>query len=173
MWASKEETKTFISPYIASGIEKDTPLAFHARGFVLAYDADCGPCSGFKSVVGFLDARRQIEFVSLEAADKSGLLAGIAPDSRFASFHLMSSHEFGVTDGSRWSGPEAILPLMRLLSPWGLVLSRVVEAVPGGVKAVSFVYSTFSRLHRGCSPRFDGGRPREVGYEGGSQDGRA
>jgi predicted DCC family thiol-disulfide oxidoreductase YuxK len=166
LWASKEETKAFISPYIATGIEKDTPLAFQSRGYVLAYDASCGPCSGFKAAVGFLDARHRIQFVSLEEAEKSGLLAEIAPDSRFASFHLMVPHPSRVADGSLWSGSKAILPLMRLLPPWGRMLSRIVETIPVGATAVSHAYSAFSKLHRGCRPRLKGEPFGGSHYEG-------
>jgi predicted DCC family thiol-disulfide oxidoreductase YuxK len=99
--------------------------------------------------VEFLDAPKKIRFVSLEEADGSGLLEGLAPRSRFASFHLISPGG-SPPDVGFWSGSEAILPLMRLLSPWGRAASLAVEALPGGRPAVCFAYSTLSRLHRGC-----------------------
>ena len=116
---------------------------------VVAYDANCGPCSGFKAVVRFLDASRKIRFVSLEEADEAGLLDGLDPGSRYASFHLLGLAGAS-RDASVRSGAEAVLPLMRLLSPWGRGVSRVVETMPVGVSAVTFAYSALSRLHRGC-----------------------
>jgi predicted DCC family thiol-disulfide oxidoreductase YuxK len=124
-------------------------LSHWADRHVLAYDASCGPCSRFKAVVEFLDARKRIRFVALETADGSGLLDGLAPGLRFASFHLVPPA--GARPGvGVWSGSEAILPLMRLLAPWGREVSRVVEAVPGAKLAVRASYSALSRLHRGC-----------------------
>lgn len=125
-------------------------MASRAEQIVLAYDGSCGPCSRFKDVVEFLDAGRRIRFVSLEAADRSGLLAGIAPAWRYASFHLIRPAGNSL-DADVWSGSEAIIPLMRLLSPWGRGASRVVETIPGGMSAASLAYSTLSRLHRGCA----------------------
>ena len=122
-----------------------------APDFVLAYDADCGPCSQFKGVVEFLDTRRRIRFVSLEAAESSGLLSGLPPASRFSSFHLIRSSSSAAEDEVPRSGSEALLPLMRLLSPWGRAASRILEGIPGGINAVSFAYTTLSRLHRVCS----------------------
>jgi predicted DCC family thiol-disulfide oxidoreductase YuxK len=132
-------------------------MASRAPEFVLAYDAGCGPCSRFKAVIELLDGRRRIGFVSLEAAERSGLLASVAPASRYASFHLIRSASNGGWDGGLWSGSEAVLPLVRTLSPWGRAMSRIVEGTPGGLEAVSFVYSTLTRLHRECSvsPRGD------------------
>ena len=125
-------------------------MASPASKALIAYDDSCGPCSRFKAVVEFLDASRGIAFVSLEAADESGLLGGLAPGSRYASFHLLRPSGAWPEADVR-SGSEAILPLMRLLPPWGLWVSRMVEAMPGGVSGVSFAYATLSRLHRGCS----------------------
>jgi predicted DCC family thiol-disulfide oxidoreductase YuxK len=137
-------------------------LAQTVTDFVLAYDAGCGPCSGFRALVHFLDARRLIRFVPLDAADESGLLAGIAPASRYASFHLIRPPSSAGGVEKRWSGSEAILPLIRSLSPWGRAVSRAIEAVPKGEEATSFAYSTLSRLHRGCTLQQDGDPRREA-----------
>ena len=119
---------------------------------VLAYDASCGPCSRFKAVVEFLDARKRVRFVSLEAADRSGLLANVAPGSRYSSFHLILRSSPARHSDPK-SGSEALPSLLRSLSPWGSVVSRAIETVPGGMKAASFAYSTLSRLHQSCSVR--------------------
>jgi predicted DCC family thiol-disulfide oxidoreductase YuxK len=109
--------------------------------YVLAYDAACGPCSQFKALVDFLDARGVIEFASLRQAEEDGVLESVDPSTRYASFHL-------VPPGQRaLSGAEAILPLVRLLIPGGRSASRILEAIPGCGRAISFGYSTLSRLH--------------------------
>ena len=125
-------------------------MASRAPEFVLAYDANCGPCSGFRAVVELLDARRRIRFVSLRAAEESGLLDGIASASRYASFHLIRSESSAPWEERLWSGSEALLPVVRLLSPWGRAISRIVQNTPGGSRAVSFLYSALSRSHKGC-----------------------
>jgi predicted DCC family thiol-disulfide oxidoreductase YuxK len=109
--------------------------------YLLAYDAACGPCSRFKAVVDFLDARELIEFVSLRQADEAGELDGVAPSLRNDSFHLVSP------GGPVLSGADALLPLVGLLLTGGEAISRVLEAIPGAGRAISFGYSTVSRLH--------------------------
>jgi len=42
--------------------------------YILAYDADCGPCTRFAFVVDILDKHEKIEFISLTNADQKGLL---------------------------------------------------------------------------------------------------
>jgi predicted DCC family thiol-disulfide oxidoreductase YuxK len=113
---------------------------------VLAYDDHCGPCSSFKDAVKLLDARKRLSFVSLGEADSSGLLAGVPQSSRYSSFHLILP-----VPGAVWSGPGAILPLVRLISPLGQAAASAIEALPGGVTTVSFAYAALSRLHSSCS----------------------
>ena len=120
-----------------------------APRFFLAYDSECGPCSSFKAAVELLDARNRIEFVTLEVADGSGLVAGIAPASRYASFHLVGPVA-GAPETDVLSGSEALLPLIRILSPWRVV-SRVGGGFPLSARAASFAYSALSRLPRSCS----------------------
>ncbi len=108
---------------------------------LLAYDSACGVCSRFKAVVEFLDARGVIEFLSLRQAEELGALGRIDPSLRYRSFHLIARGQ-GV-----WSGGDALLPLVKLLLPGGRVVSMVLQAVPGCRRAISFGYSTVSRLH--------------------------
>ena len=115
--------------------------------FLLAYDASCGPCSRFKSIVKFLDARKRIGFVSLEMADRSGAIKGISPSLRYSSFHLVHSPRGTVEGEDIRSGSDALLPLVSLLLPGGGVASRILEATPGAKGAMSFAYSAISRLH--------------------------
>jgi predicted DCC family thiol-disulfide oxidoreductase YuxK len=126
-------------------------LSRRSGRYVLAYDASCGACSRFRAAVEFLDARRRIEFIPLDAADGSGMLSGVEPASRYSSFHLVCSVSGSPAGDAVWSGSEAILPLARLLSPFGRAESLAAEDVPGSGAMVSFVYNALSRLHRACS----------------------
>lgn len=110
----------------------------------MAYDARCGPCSKFKAAVDFLDVRNLLEFMSLDVAESSGLMAGIDRSARYSSFHLVDP-----SSGVARSGSEALLPLAGLLSPWRAIPS-LLEGAPWGARALSFGYSVLSRLHRAC-----------------------
>jgi predicted DCC family thiol-disulfide oxidoreductase YuxK len=109
--------------------------------YLLAYDAECGPCSRFKAVVDFLDARGLIDFASLRQAEEAGALESIAPSLRYDSFHLIAP------GGPVLSGADALPPLVGLLLTGGGAFSRVLGAIPGCRRAISFGYSTASRLH--------------------------
>ena len=108
---------------------------------MLAYDDGCGPCTKFKALIEFVDVRRRIRFVSLRQADGTGALSSVEPSMRYRSFHLAMSGEAVL------SGSDALLPLMRLLSPMGALAWTSLESIPGLRRSVSFLYSTVSRLH--------------------------
>jgi predicted DCC family thiol-disulfide oxidoreductase YuxK len=116
---------------------------------ILAYDASCGPCGRFRAVVGFLDARKRLDFVSLETAEESGLLDSIPRASRFAGFHLLAPPASGTGAGGAVSGPEAVFPLLRLLSPSDAFISMAGRA-PRLRSALARSYLALSRLHRAC-----------------------
>ena len=119
-------------------------------GCVVAYDAGCGPCSRFKAILGFLDVRHNLTFVSLQDAERAGLLDGIMPLQRYASFHLVSS-----TGGAPpRSGADALLPLFGALLGRGATTTTTMtlsphplESVPGLKAGLAFAYSILSRLH--------------------------
>ena len=108
---------------------------------LIAYDAECGPCSRFKALIRFLDARGRLEFASLREADEAGALSDVEPSLRYRSFHLVSSGR------QVRSGSEAIIPLLGLLVPGGERLTNSLEIVPGFHRAMTFGYATLSRLH--------------------------
>jgi len=114
---------------------------------VLAYDADCGPCTRFKRLVEFIDARNRVDFISLIEADESGLLDEIPRSARHASFHLI------LPSGKLLNGPAAIPSLIKLL-PLGRATSKIITSAPGGPRLISFVYAGFSRLHDRGSCRY-------------------
>ena len=66
--------------------------------YILAYDADCGPCTKFANAVDILDKYEKIEFIPLTKADQKGLLAKIPAPLRYKSFHLILPMEKQLAD---------------------------------------------------------------------------
>ncbi len=114
---------------------------FLSSRYILAYDADCGPCTSFKRLVDFLDTYRVIDFMSLVDANKLGLLDNVPESTRFNSFHLISP------DGVIRSGSEALYDLIALF-PLGNYISKL-----GGKQVTRFLYHTFPKLHNSSSCR--------------------
>ncbi len=108
--------------------------------YILAYDANCGPCTRFKRIVDILDKYEKIDFISLTKADQEGLLNKIPVHQRYKSFHLI------FPKGEAKSGSEALLELIAIL-PGGNMISSMINYFPRGKKAVRFIYVRFSRLH--------------------------
>jgi predicted DCC family thiol-disulfide oxidoreductase YuxK len=108
--------------------------------YILAYDANCGPCTKFKRIVDILDKYERIDFSSLTKADQEGLLDKIPVHQRYKSFH----HIFPKGDAK--SGSEALLELIAIL-PGGKIISPIINYFPGGKRTVEFIYKRFSRLH--------------------------
>jgi predicted DCC family thiol-disulfide oxidoreductase YuxK len=108
--------------------------------YILAYDANCGPCTRFRRMVDILDKYERIDFISLTKADLEGLLDKIPVHQRYKSFHLI------FPKGDAKSGSEALLGLIVIL-PGGKIILPIINHFPGGKKAVGFIYNRFSRLH--------------------------
>ena len=115
--------------------------------YILAYDADCGPCSRFREIADFLDPREGIDSVSLIDADRLGLLDKIPRFVRHNSFHLI------FPNGEVLSGAKAI-PALTEFFPLGTLLSRGLRSAPGGQRFIDFAYSALSRLHDSGSCRY-------------------
>ena len=109
--------------------------------YILAYDADCGPCTRFAHVVDSLDKNEKIEFISLTVADQQGMLDRISAPLRYRSFHLISP------TGEAKSGSEALLDLIDMIPPGGKIISPIINHLPGGKLIVRFIYNRFSKLH--------------------------
>jgi predicted DCC family thiol-disulfide oxidoreductase YuxK len=77
--------------------------------YILAYDANCGPCTKFRRIVDILDKYERIDFISLTKADREGLLDEIPVHQRYKSFHLIPPK------GEPKSGSDAILELVAIL----------------------------------------------------------
>jgi predicted DCC family thiol-disulfide oxidoreductase YuxK len=108
--------------------------------YILAYDANCGPCTKFKRIVDILDKYEKIDFIPVTKADQEGLLDKVPVRQRYKSFHLI------FPTGEAKSGSEAVLELIVIL-PGGKIISPIINNFPGGKKAVRFIYNRFSRLH--------------------------
>jgi predicted DCC family thiol-disulfide oxidoreductase YuxK len=108
--------------------------------YILAYDADCGPCTRFAHTVNTLDKNDRIDFISLAEADQKGLLDNIPTILRYKSFHLV------MANGEVKSGSTALLELLRIL-PGGKVIFPIINYFPGGKQIVGFIYNRFSRMH--------------------------
>ena len=84
--------------------------------YILAYDANCGPCTRFKRIVDILDKYEKIDFISLTKADQEGILGKIPVHQRYKSFHLI------LPKGEAKGGSEALLELIVIL-PGGKIIS--------------------------------------------------
>jgi len=109
--------------------------------YILAYDADCGPCTRFAHIVDRLDRNKRIDFTSLTVADQLGMLDRISAPLRYRSFHLISP------TGEAKSGSEALLDLIAIILPGGKIISPIINHLPGGKLIVRFIYNRFSKLH--------------------------
>jgi predicted DCC family thiol-disulfide oxidoreductase YuxK len=108
--------------------------------YILAYDADCGSCTRFAHVVDILDKYEKIDFIPITIADQQGLLDRISAPLRYKSFHLISP------TGEPKSGSDALLELIATL-PGGMIISTIINRLPGGKLIVRFIYNRFSKLH--------------------------
>ena len=72
---------------------------FLSSRYILAYDADCGPCTRFRQVVDILDKYQKIDFISLTKADQKGVLEKIPASMRYNSFHLIFPNRDEVKSG--------------------------------------------------------------------------
>jgi predicted DCC family thiol-disulfide oxidoreductase YuxK len=111
-----------------------------SSNYILAYDADCGPCTRFAHIVNSLDKYEKIDFMSLSIADQEGLLDKIPVTVRFGSFHLIAPN------GETKSGSNGLLELIAIL-PGGKVILPIINYLPAGKMIVRFIYNRFSKLH--------------------------
>ena len=108
----------------------------------MLYDDDCGFCKRLLSKFLAWDRDRRLRPVALQDPEAEGLLAGMDPATRMASWHLVTA------DGRVRSGGEAVAPLLRML-PGGAVPARLAEAIPGTVsRSYSWVASNRSAISR-------------------------
>jgi len=126
MWPASEPTTAARRELpSASTLANATDTGRTGRGrAIVLYDRDCGFCRWTLARLLALDRRRRLRPVALQSAEADRLLAGMDVEQRFASAHLVTS------DGSVYSGGEAVAPILRRL-PAGGPLARVAGLVPG------------------------------------------
>ena len=96
-----------------------------AAPWPVLYDAECGLCRTLLAGLLRWDRGGRLRPVALQASEADKLLADLPPDARMESWHLVS------LGGERYSGGDALPPLLRLL--------------PGG-RAPAAVFAGFPRL---------------------------
>jgi predicted DCC family thiol-disulfide oxidoreductase YuxK len=98
-------------------------LAGVERATVL-YDADCGFCRWSMDKILWWDRRKRLRPIPLQSPEADSLLsAGMAPQAKMASWHLVTD------DGTVYSAGSAAAPLFRLL-PGGRPLAAVAATFP-------------------------------------------
>ena len=108
--------------------------------YVLVYDADCSMCTRFKDMIDFLDADENFGFMSIDDAERIGLLDSLPDVRRHRSFHIVRP------DDLVESGAEAVPTLVSLL-PLGRLVSKIITSAPLGRQMISFLYTMVSRRH--------------------------
>lgn len=113
--------------------------------YTVLYDADCGFCKRTLRRLLDRDKGQRLRSVPIQSAEGDTLLAGIDPDRRLSSWHLVAP------DGSVHSGGDALIVVLGLL-PRGARLSSLLARFPRATQAgyawVARNRTTISRLTR-------------------------
>jgi predicted DCC family thiol-disulfide oxidoreductase YuxK len=91
--------------------------------WVVVYDADCGFCMWLLAGLLRWDREARLRPLALQDPEAEGLLVGLAPSVRMASWHLISP------SGARQSGGSALPELLALL-PGGRIPAAGFERFP-------------------------------------------
>jgi predicted DCC family thiol-disulfide oxidoreductase YuxK len=108
------------------------------RRSVVLYDEDCGFCKWSLDKILAWDRRGRLRPVAIQSDEGQRLLAGIDPEARLDSWHLVTD------DGRLYSAGAAAAPLARML-PGGRPLAAAFRAFP---RAIERAYSYIAG-HRG------------------------
>lgn len=90
---------------------------------LLLYDGGCGICLHARDTIAALDRRHRLVHDQIARHD-GGLLADLAPEERYASWHVV------LPDGRRLSGGEGLEAVVREL-PLGKIPARIIHRFPG------------------------------------------
>jgi predicted DCC family thiol-disulfide oxidoreductase YuxK len=122
---------------------------------VILYDSDCGFCKWSLGKVLRWDRHDRLRPVAIQSLEGERLLAGMDPEERLASWHLIDP------DGNVTSAGAAAERLARLL-PGGRPLAFLFRSFPGATERayrwVSDHRGTLARLLRIDASRGGGGR---------------
>lgn len=116
---------------------------------VLLYDSDCGFCRWSVDKVLAWDRKNRLRPVALQEPEADQLLPDIDPETKMASWHLVTA------DGRVFSGGAVAPPLLRLL-PGGRPLAAIAAAFPGATeRAYRWVSRNRDRFGRLAGARCD------------------
>jgi len=110
---------------------------------IVLYDGDCGFCRSSLALILAWDRDQRLRPVALQDPEADRLLAGLSPEERMASWHLVDA------DGTVHSAGDAIEGLFRLL-PGGGGPSTLARRFPSiarlGYRQVADLRSPLGRL---------------------------
>jgi predicted DCC family thiol-disulfide oxidoreductase YuxK len=87
------------------------------------YDAECGLCNLLLAGLLWSDRAGRLDPIALQRPEIDDLLADMSPPERLASWHLIAP------TGARYSGGDALAPLLRLL-PGGRLPGAALGRMP-------------------------------------------
>lgn len=112
----------------------------------LLYDRDCGFCRWSLGLLLAWDRNRALEPVAIQSDRGAALLAGLEPERRLDSLHLLIA-------GERRSAGAAVAPILRLL-PGGRGPAALAERAPGATdRSYRWVAEHRGRIGRAIRPR--------------------
>jgi len=117
----------------------------------ILYDGECGFCKRMLRRVLDRDVHHRLRSAAIQDPEGQELLAGMDPDLRMSSWHLVDP------DGTIHSGGEALVIVLRLLGRPRLaaLLERFPRLTDAGYRFVARNRTTISRLtrprRRGCA----------------------
>jgi len=121
--------------------------AVGVRRAVILFDNDCGFCMWSLSKIIAWDRQDRLRPVALQNPEADGLLMGMDPERKRASWHLVAP------DGRTYSGGQAVAHLARLL-PGGAPIAVLAGAVPRTTdRAYRWVARHRDRLGRALGER--------------------
>jgi predicted DCC family thiol-disulfide oxidoreductase YuxK len=91
---------------------------------ILLFDEDCGFCRWSTDRILAWDRKRRLRPMALQDPQAERLLAGMPPERRMASWHL-------VTPDGRVRSAGAAAPMLLRMLPWGRPLAILLETFPG------------------------------------------
>jgi predicted DCC family thiol-disulfide oxidoreductase YuxK len=107
------------------------------------FDAGCGPCTFWARLTAGV-SRTKLEIYSLDSVEADAALQSMAPDRRFAFFHIVES-------GLTWTGPDAMPAWAGLVGGKGA--RALAERAPPVNQLLRRAYHRFweYRRTRGCA----------------------
>jgi predicted DCC family thiol-disulfide oxidoreductase YuxK len=106
---------------------------------LVLWDRDCGFCAWMLALILRADSRRVLRTGTIQENEASGLLMGISPERRYASWHVVDA------DGHVTSGGRALTKVLSAL-PAGRPVAILTGALPGLTERAYDWVATHRRL---------------------------